>query len=334
LWQRTLLRQNETVQKVARSLLQARADYIWQNSTAAQRRGYFAAGVSFATGRYLDEHADALNKLLHEADSEFAAGDINAVDTSIDFAKIVFAIPPFQPDDLPDNWEHIVRAWIGGESMSDLAGGKDAEVLEFIEGALVYRLVWAMEAVRVREVTVNGDQEHPHAGRAAVAFETGTSNYSAALLIQAGVPSRVAAMKAVHDCDGAFHDFKGLRAWLSSECVVVRQREREWPTPATATLWRAFIQNLESPPTQRWKVQPLELVVKWETEPPRAGTHVRVLHNPERNESVVHSVELDRLGVVTPPFARQPAGVLIAAVSSSADRIAAEYLGPLDLARK
>ena len=132
--------------------------------------------------------------------------------------EIVFGIPPFQPDEMLDNWEEIVRAWVKGESMSDLAGAKDAEALEFIEGALVYRLVWAMEAVRVRESTVEGDQEHhPHAGRAAVAFETGTSNYSAALLVQAGLASRMAAIRAVTDCGAAFRDFKGLREWSASE---------------------------------------------------------------------------------------------------------------------
>lgn len=335
LWQRTLLRQDARVQKVARVLLQARAGYIWQNSTAAQRKGYFAAGVSFATGRYLDERAAVLNKLLREADAGFASSEIEAaIGASIEFAKIVFAIPPFCPDEMLDNWEEIVRAWVNGESMSDLAGGKDAKVMEFIEGALVYRLVWAMEAVRVREVTVDLDQEHPHAGRAAVAFETGTFSYSAALLIQAGLASRVAAIKAVKDCETNFRDFKGLRAWLASECVLARQRDPEWPTQETANLWHAFTRNFESNTTKKWTVQNLELTVKWETEPPRPGTHVRVLHDADRNESVVHSVDLDRLGTVVTAFSQQPAGVLVAAVSSIADRIEAEYFGPFDLARR
>ncbi|MDT4966938.1 MAG: hypothetical protein QOJ64_1675 [Acidobacteriota bacterium] len=335
LWQRTLLREGEVVQRVARALLQGRARYIWQNSTAAQRKGYFAAGVSFATGRYLDEHAEALNKLLREGDAAFAAGEIEAaIAASIQFANVVFAIPPFRPDDMVANWEEIVRAWVSGESMSDLAGGKDAQVLEFIEGALVYRLVWAMEAVRVREFTVNPEDEHPHAGRAAVALETGTSNYSAALLIQAGLASRVAAIKAISDCEGTFHDFRGLRTWLKAEPVVVRHSDAEWPTPETANLWRTFVESFETTNTKKWNIQTLEFVVEWETEPPRPGTHVRVVHDKGRRETVIYSIELDRIGNVVPAFLDEPAGVLIAAVSSSAQRIAAEYLGPFDLARK
>ena len=65
------------------------------------------------------------------------------------------------PRELLDNWEAVIRTWVNGQSMSDLAGGKDAERHEFIEGALVYRLVWAMESVRVREATVN-DGEDPY----------------------------------------------------------------------------------------------------------------------------------------------------------------------------
>ena len=335
LWQRTLLRQEEGAQNLARILLEGRAGYIWRNSTAAQRKGYFAASVSFTAGRYLDEHADVLNQLLRKADAAFAAGEIaTAVASSIDFARIVFVIPPFRPDEMLDNWEDVIRAWVNGQSMSDLAGGKDAELLEFIEVALVYRLVWAMESVRVREATVNDGEDHPHSGRAAVAVETGTSDYSAALLIQAGLASRVAAIKAIKDCEGSFNDFKGLRTWLASECVISRQRDPQWPTQETASLWHAFIENLESTATKRWTVQQVELDVKWETEPPRPGTYVRVVVDKDRNETVVLSVELDRLGIVVPSFSEQPAGVLTAAVGSSPNRIAAEYLGPLDLARK
>jgi hypothetical protein len=335
LWERTLQRESEIVQRVARAILLGRADFIWRNSTAAQRKGYFAAGVSLATGHYLDEHADALNKSLQNADMAFGEDDLEtAISATIEFANIVFAVSPFCPDEILENWQEILRVWVGGESMSDLAGGKDAEVLEFIEGALVYRLVWAMEAVRVREITTNGaGDEQSHAGRAAVAIETGTSNYNAALLIQAGLPSRVAAIKAVADCPADFHDFRGLRKWLASKCVMDQQLDGNWPTPDTASLWRAFVQSFEITAAKNWSVQTLELNVKWEVAPPRAGTLVRILHDEHLKATVVRSIELDRLGTVVPAFSTPPAGVLVAAVASTPDRIAAEYLGPFDLTR-
>ena len=104
-----------------------------------------------------------------------------------------------------DEWETILSAWVSGESLSDLAGAKDADVIEFIEGALVYRLVWAMEAVRVRKTATEGKSDLEYEGRAALAVETGTSNHCAALLIQGGLASRIAAIKAVKDCPANFH---------------------------------------------------------------------------------------------------------------------------------
>ena len=56
-----------------------------------------------------------------------------AIAATIEFANIVFAVSPFSPDEMLENWHEILRVWVSGESMSDLAGGKDAEVLEFIE---------------------------------------------------------------------------------------------------------------------------------------------------------------------------------------------------------
>jgi hypothetical protein len=334
LWERTVGRETELMQRVARAVLQGRANYIWRNSTTAQRKGYFAAGISFATGRYLDENAELLNRSLREADDAFAVGDLEiAIAATIKFAKVVFAVFPFSPDEMLNNWEEVLRVWVNGGSMSDLAGGKDAEVLEFIEGALVYRLVWAKEAVRVREITVNSADEQPHAGRAAVAVETGTSNYSAALLIQAGLASRLAAIRAVVDCAASYDDFRGLRRWLWSKCVTDRQRDNNWPTPETASLWRAFVESFEATAAKKWSVQMLEFGVEWQAPPPRTGTEVRIIHDSSRKETVIWSVELDRLGTIVPGFPGQPAGVLVAAVAAMGDRIAAEYLGPYDLAR-
>lgn len=67
LWQRTLQREDEVTQRLSQALLLGRATFIWNNSTATQRKGYFFAGVSFTTGRYLDEHADTLSDFLQTA---------------------------------------------------------------------------------------------------------------------------------------------------------------------------------------------------------------------------------------------------------------------------
>lgn len=334
LWQRTLRRQDEVTQKLSKALLLGRAGFIWKNSTAAQRKGYFFAGVSFTTGRYLDEHAKELNRLLQSADDNIVKSQIDeAISAMIGFAEIAFAVEPFKPEDLPDNWKDILRAWVRGENMSDLAGAKDAELLEFIEGGLVYRLVWAMEAIRVRAGAVGGEEEFPNEGQAALAIETGTSNRCAALLIQSGLASRVAAMKAINDCPANFHDVRGLRAWLRNKDVAAKQSDPEWPTPETASLWHEFVVGLERSVLKRWDIHDVELPAVWENEAPTPGRPLRIFHDAQNRETTIYSVDLDRLGSITPAFSQQPVGILLAKAGPSSNSIVAEYLGPSDLVK-
>jgi hypothetical protein len=57
---------------------------------------------------------------------------------------------------LPHNWRDILRAWLLGQSLAAAAAGQESDTLQFVEGGLVYRLPWAMEAIRVR-AAANGD---------------------------------------------------------------------------------------------------------------------------------------------------------------------------------
>jgi hypothetical protein len=108
---------------------------------------------------------------------------------------------PFTPDSMPANWRAILRAWLLGQPLAGIAAGQESETLQFIEGGLVYRLPWAMEAIRVR-ATANGDtvgvglplDEH-ELGLAVPAVETGTLNRSASILIQAGLIRAQAAQE-------------------------------------------------------------------------------------------------------------------------------------------
>ena len=102
----------------------------------------------------------------------------------------------------PDNWREILRAWLLGQPLAQLGAGDPSATLQFVEGGLVYRLPWAMEAIRVRGIG-NGDAIGDFAlddfdlGSSLAAVETGTVNRSAAILIHAGFTSRLAAIKAV-----------------------------------------------------------------------------------------------------------------------------------------
>jgi len=193
LWHRRLQRQNALVQQVLRAGLVSRSRSIWSQSTAARRRGYFLAGVGLKTGHALDGIADDVNLLLIQANGAILAGDAEAAITAITgIAERVFTFYPFTPDTLPTNWRDILRAWLLGHPLAALGAGQASETLQFVEGGLVYRLPWAMEAIRVR-AAANGDTvgvlglalEDHELGLAVPAVETGTLNRSASILIQA-----------------------------------------------------------------------------------------------------------------------------------------------------
>ena len=61
LWQRRLLRRNTEYQKVLRAGLLSRSRFIWSQTSARQRKGYFLAGVGLQTGHILDAIASVTN---------------------------------------------------------------------------------------------------------------------------------------------------------------------------------------------------------------------------------------------------------------------------------
>ena len=140
LWHRRLLRQDEKFRQVLRAGVLSRSKLIWAQSSAAQRRGYFLAGVGLTTGHALDVIAVDANTLLVNANAALLAGDTEeAIDAITSLAERVFAFYPFKPDTTPENWRNLLRCWLLGEPLAALAFGQEAETLHFIEGGLVWR---------------------------------------------------------------------------------------------------------------------------------------------------------------------------------------------------
>ncbi len=189
LWHRRLLRQDNQTQHALKAGL-------------ARRRGYFLAGVGLTTGHALDAIAEDANWLLIRANGGILQGDTEAAIAAVTaLAERVFTFYPFTPDPMPANWQAILRAWLLGEPLAGIAAGQESDTLQFIEGGLVYRLPWAMEAIRVRAIA-NGDTvgelplDEYELRLAVAAVETGTLNRSATILIQAGFNSRLRATQA------------------------------------------------------------------------------------------------------------------------------------------
>jgi hypothetical protein len=337
LWQRRLLRQNEEVQQVLKTGLVSRSRLIWSQSTAVRRRGYFLAGVGLTTGHALDAIAAGANLLLIQANGDILQGDAEAAIAGITaLAERVFTFYPFTPDPLPTNWRDILRAWLLGQPLARIAARQESETLQFIEGGLVYRLPWAMEAIRVR-AAANGDTvgvfdlplEAHELGLAVPAVETGTLNRSASILIQAGFNSRLAAIKAVTDTGATFQTGQELRQWLNSEAVAAWSAQPDWPTAETKAMWTDFVQSFTPRENRTWADRRYWANVAWLGAPQPPGTSVQIHH--WTGQPRVLSTDGSPLGTVQAALNPGRAGLLRAQVAQDVGRINITYLGPADL---
>ena len=334
LWHRRLLRQNEQVQQVLKAGLVSRSRHIWNQSTAARRRGYFLAGVGLTTGHALDAIAADANLLLVQANAGILENDSEATITAImSIAERVFAFYPFTPDPMPTNWRDILRAWLLGQPLATIAAGHESDTLQFIEGGLVYRLPWAMEAIRVR-AAANGDTigdfllDDHELGLAVPAVETGTLNRSASILIQAGFNSRLAAIKAVTDTGATIRTGQELRQWLNSQAVAALSAQPDWPTAETKVMWTEFVQSFIPRENKTWADRRYRANVAWLGVPP-PDTPVQI--HEWAGQPRVLSVDGAPLGTVQAALNHARAGLVRAQVAQDLSKIDITYLGPDDL---
>lgn len=338
LWERRLNRRTAEFRTIMRAALVGRSRVVWANSTPPQRRGYFLAGVGLGTGHALDGIAPVANDLLVKANGSLLAQDSEAAIAAItQIAELVFGIFPFAPDVLPNNWRDILRAWLLGQPLGNLAGGNPSDMMQFVEGGLVYRLPWAMEAIRVRGVA-NADTIDPFGlaledfelGVAVPAVETGTMSRSASLLIQAGFSSRLAAIKAVVDTAATFVTLAELQAWLDSDIVTAFSQVANWPTAETAGLWTSFRTDFVPAEKRTWIERRYWAWVQWKPGVlPAAGSPLRLrASDGQRPVMAPDGTVLGDLQAVLNPDHR---GLLRAVVSTEANKVDIFYHGPDDL---
>lgn len=335
LFKRRLAKRSNATAKVLSAGIAARAKYIWSRTTASQRRGYFLAGVGLETGKALDTLAPELEALLILA-NDAVENELHddAIGYIGEFAGLVFAIDPFIPNELPTNWKAVLRLWLEGASLSTLAASNTDAVLAFVEQGLIYKLPWAMEAVRVRGLAHEGPLAELSSNAlklAVAAVETGTLVISAAYLMQAGFSSRLAAILAVRDGHGTFRNSSELLSWLQSDPVQLLTKNIAWPTVETHTLWVDFVSSFGVRSEKVWRHQGGQAKVTWTSgKVPEAGTPLRLGVLPG-TEDEVFSASYESLGKLQGDLNISRSGLFLATASAEEDEITFEYLGPDDL---
>jgi hypothetical protein len=254
LWARQIARENESVAPLHKKVFEARADLIWKSTTAQVRRGHFAMGVGLEAGLAIDGMADELDNLLDRADDAALGGEIDELADALGgLGERLLFMRPFIPDKanaLPANWKAILRSWVSGEEVSKIG----PQNMRVVEDAFTYRLVWALEAVRTRRMSLGWSPEIV-AGGAAAAVETGVPRLMMSMLIRAGLPSRRAAITAIENAAQIFLSPGQMRVWLESDEITAYTDAGDWPTPDTASLWARFRTEALSGGVQKWSIE-------------------------------------------------------------------------------
>lgn len=230
-----------------------------------------------------------------------------------------------------------MRLWLEGKALAGLAAGREDGVLKFVEQALVYKLPWAMEAVRVRGLAHNDtleggfSMEDVELGVAVSAVEAGSLNISAAMLMRAGFSSRLAAIHAVTETGAEFGSMSDLRAWLRSDEVASCRSDPEWPTAATHTLWAQFIEGLTPEQGRARSVTEVDVDVKWNGQAPSSGVPLRLMHR--EGETLVCGADYRPLGEFNSRLNPVRRGLTLAKVGWF-DDVEIRYIGPGDLMRR
>ena len=211
--------------------------------------------------------AEDLAKLIDRADEAALSGDIDElVDALGGLGERLLFMRPFIPNKanaLPVNWKAILRSWVSGEEVSKIG----QQNMRPVEEAFTYRLVWALEAVRTRRMSLGWSPEMV-AGGAAAAVETGVPQFMMAMLVRAGLPSRRAAIAAIEDARPVFVTPAEMRAWLGSDEITAYTDAGDWPTPDTAALWARFRTEALSGGIQKWSIEHYKRLLDTAAAPP------------------------------------------------------------------
>lgn len=253
LWARQIGREDESEQQAHKEILEARANVIWSHTTPDVRKGHYAMGVGLEAGLAIDGMADVLGELLDQADAAALRDDGEELAAVLaQLAARLLVIRPFVPDKrnaLPADWGELLKEWVSGTDVN-VIGPKNMRI---IEDAFAYRLVWALEALRTRRVTLGWSSEIVSGGSAA-SVETGVPQLMMSMLIRAGLPSRRAAMAAIRITGAVFVTVSGMREWLASDEIADLTNAGGFPTPETALLWQRFRDEMLSGVQQKWSV--------------------------------------------------------------------------------
>ncbi len=329
LWQRTLAHHKESIGVIEREILRSRAEWLWSSTTSNQREACFYSGLGRKPGLFLHEQLDTLVNVLSAFQAAVAADDADAAArAAVLLAEHVMAESFFAVRKLPENWEEVLASWINGKAFAEILDGRGARdaqrVQAFVQEGIVFRLVWAAEAVRVQAIATNHSRMNELGDGPAFALTYGVPSIPAALLCQMGFASRVGAVWVARELSASFTETDGLRGWLREHDALLSLPDF-WTSEDHYLLWRQASAPTSTEYPRPWKHATYTVSVQWkDVPPPPANSLVRIIAGNDRSATIC-AADLTPLGTAQLPF--DPHGAALDGRAMSTGKVGIRYFG-------
>jgi hypothetical protein len=323
LWARQVASMSNTIRSIHLKILLARAKLIWANTTLNSRRGHFAMGVGLDTGLELDRNSVELEALLDVADEAAIDGNVNVLTTAlIKLTERLLVLRPFLPKNtLPTDWKTVLIQWVSGKEVEVLG----TNFIPFVEEIFAYKMIWALEALRMRRLSQGWKPTTP-AGGAAACLENGVPSFMMAMLIRAGLPSRIAAINAVSEGKGKFSNTSEMYIWLSGKLVRGLNKKANWPTSTTKDMWARFYKDFFTSNESVWNLEIKEIKFNSRNVINISDGQYRVVMKD--NVANFYTPDLRKVFTLPQPFYERSPGLITAKINLTKGIICLERFGP------
>ena len=221
---------------------------------------------------------------------------------AVTFAERVMSEPHFSVRKLPERWQDALAGWVKGTAVADILAGRparDARRLEaFLQDGVVFRLVWAAEAVRSQATKTGHSRADELGDGPAFALTYGVPSIQAALLCQIGFASRVGAVWLSRQLTATFTDTAGVRPWLRTNDAFLSDPEF-WASADHYLLWTNAAARSTGDVPRLWTRKEYSVKPTWSVSPTLG--RVRVIAGASRTATVC-SLDLEPVGEVRLPF--------------------------------
>jgi hypothetical protein len=328
LWKRTLAHGSEYQRLIEETLLISRAEWLWTTTTTTQREACFYAGLGKAAGVFLYDRIDKFVDDLATFQAAVVRRDNDALAAAaVTFAERVMSEPYFSVRRLPEGWQAALANWVTGIAVAEILAGRparDARRLEaFLQDGVVFRLVWAAEAVRSQATKTGHSRADELGDGPAFSLTYGVPSIQAALFCQIGFSSRVGAVWLSEQLGTTFTDTAGVRPWLRTNDAFLSDPEF-WPSADHYLLWTHAAAPSTGDAPRLWTRKEYSVKPNWSVSPTPRG-RVRVIAGASRTATVC-SLDLQPVGEVRLPF--DPYGSALDAEAAADGSLKIDYFGP------